>query len=61
MIWIARLFTAFICLGSFVLAGFAAFHFKSVVFTVTMLTMAATSGYVSSYDIRRILAERAKK
>ena len=61
MIWVGRAFTALMCLGSLIMAGFAAFHFHSIGFTVTMLTMAGISGYMVSYDVRRILADRAKK
>lgn len=61
MIWFFRAVTVLMFLGSLALAGLAAFHFRSVGFTVTMLAMAAIIGYMSLTDVRKIIAERAKK
>lgn len=57
MIWVPRILTAFFFLGSLVLTGFAAFHFRSLGFTVTMACMSAIFGYMVSYDIRKALGK----
>jgi len=61
ILWLSRAISAALFLGSLVGAAFAAFHFKSIGFTITMLTMSAGFGYFVYYDVRRILAARAAK
>ena len=60
MIWIPRVLTALVFLGTLCMTGVAAFHFKSIGFALTMVCMSAIFGYMTYYDVRRILASRKK-